>query len=69
MNLETRLEATTEELAQIRESVLNIQDDNMAMDLSGTKTDFFEIVLNEAQFTAYNSNAMTKSLCDDLLKF
>lgn len=70
INLKTRLNVTSQELAEIRETALSIQDKEVAKrESSVTFDDIFEMVLNDEQFKAYKSNAMTKSLCADLLKF
>ena len=69
-NLETRLNATSEELAQIRESALGVQVKEVAKRESTVSfDDIFEMVLDDTQFKAYKSNDTTKSICVDLLKF
>ena len=68
-NLETRLNLTAKELETIRETLLKLQDLNMEKDLSITYLEMFKIVLNDSQFKACESNAMTRALCLDLFKF
>lgn len=64
MKLETRFNVTSEELAEIKQKALCVFEQ-----MGGTYTEIFSAVLNDAQFIAYKSNAMTKALCDDLLIF
>ena len=67
-NLETRLNVTSQELANIAEDAKGVLFNSIDNDSSMTNTDIFETVLSAEQFTAFKSNAMTKALCLDLLK-
>jgi len=70
--LTDRLNVTKEELETIRQTLLRFMDFRMESRENKHATsseDMFRIVLNKEQYEEFRINAMTNSMCRDLLKF
>jgi hypothetical protein len=66
-NLETRLNVTTTEKAEIKEKALKELMYSMENGVGATYTEIFKYILTDSQFKEYKSNTMTKDLCDNLI--